>query len=131
MARKASPTKAAMDLLERAGWTAGVVERRVTSLVKMDLFGFADIVAVCPAEGVLFLQVTTAHNVKARLDKMLAEPRVVTCLKAGAFVEVWGIRPKPARDGSVILARSLFLIMDTIRIVDGSVILGIDAEDSA
>lgn len=121
-----STTQRAMDVLDKCGWTAGVVERTVRGRHRtFDLFGFADIVAVNPEDlgGILFLQVTSAHNVADRVKKLLQEPRVLTCLRSGGRVEVWGMRPEPDQHGSILKARSFVYEDKNLRVVDGSLIV--------
>lgn len=118
-------TNRAIDILEACGWTAGIVERKVTRVVAKDLFGFADIVAVNPAvdAGILFLQVTDHTNVSKRVKKILQETRAISCLQCGARVEAWGIKDTPDRNGSILLARSFVFEDQQLRVVDGSLIM--------
>ena len=46
--------------------------------------------AAHPEFGILGVQATTTSNAAARQTKALAEPRLVTWLRAGAQFEVWG-----------------------------------------
>ena len=59
-----------------------------------DLFGFADVLAVHPKKGHLYIQVTSGTNVNARLKKMREESKHVieALLETGAHVEVHGWR---------------------------------------
>lgn len=118
-------TNRAIDILEACGWTAGIVERKVSRIVAMDLFGFADIVAVNPGveSGILFLQVTDDGNLSTRVKKIMQEPRAITCLQTGARVEAWGIRDKPDLQGSILLARSFVWDDQQLRVVKGSLIV--------
>lgn len=116
----------ALEILEACGWTAGVVERTYRGgRQRFDLFGFADIVAVNPADlgGILFLQVTAAGDIARRVKKLLQEPRVITCLRSGGRVEVWGMRREPDRNGSMLLARALVWEDMNLRVVEGSLIV--------
>lgn len=118
--RKASVSPSARTLkeCERRGWLAGVVERRNPKLkhVTHDLFGFADIMAVDPHAGrTLLIQATadmnnmqkrmrklegrrdaaeegTAEEEKDRRARERVRANVITCLRAGVTVEVWGWR---------------------------------------
>ncbi|MGB0888912.1 MAG: hypothetical protein ACPGWS_01390 [Solirubrobacterales bacterium] len=114
----------AIEMLEHRGWLAGDVEMRINRQLTRDLFGFADLVAVheqLPA-GTLALQVTDATNVATRVRKCLAEPNVVRVLRCGWRVEVWGVRDKITKAGSLLKARTLLLEEDreTVRVEEGS-----------
>jgi hypothetical protein len=90
---KSSTTPSARTLKEcRArGWDAQVVEQTIPrTFIKRDLFGVIDIVAITPG-GLLGIQATGgsggAHA--ARRAKILAEPRALRWLQAGAGLEIW------------------------------------------
>ncbi len=113
-----SPTQRTLKECDRRGWLAGVVERRNPKLkhVTHDLFGFADVMAVDPHAGRTFLIQATAQmtNMNRRQRKLEGrredaevgtpeEPKdararervranVITCLRAGVVIEVWGWR---------------------------------------
>lgn len=60
---------------------------------RVDLFNFADIVAVKPdTRGVLFVQTTSGSNVSARIAKMKGIAGVGICLAAGNPIVVHGWR---------------------------------------
>ena len=86
-----SPTERTLRELRRRGFLAAVVEKwNAFSSVRVDLFGFADVIAVKPGEGVLLVQTTSTGNVSARIRKMLPIESVLICLQAGVAVQVWG-----------------------------------------
>jgi hypothetical protein len=87
-----SPTALTLQWLEENGYIADIVERRITPLIKKDLFGFIDIVAVEADIGfTLGIQVTTRHNISARVNKILEHEDLVRKIdKAGWIVHVWG-----------------------------------------
>lgn len=63
--------------------------------VRKDLFGFVDVIALCPGECIRYIQCTTLGGVGARIEKILTECRdealaLVKC--PGAQLEVWGWR---------------------------------------
>lgn len=113
-----SPTVRTLKECQRRGWLAGVVERRNPKLrnVTHDLFGFADVMAVDPHAGrTLLIQATADMNHLAARQRKLEGRRepaeegtaeapkdakarervranVITCLRAGVVVEVWGWR---------------------------------------
>lgn len=121
----ATHTNQAIDILTQCGWQAGVVERKVSRLVSMDLFGFIDVMAVKPSDdvGTLGLQVTEASNIAARVKKILQEPRALVCLQAGWRIEAWGIRNAPDKSGSILLARTFVYEDKSLRVIEGSMIV--------
>ena len=68
-----SPSQRTLNYLRRQGWpNAQTVEVWVPQARRRrDLFHFADILAVHPAWGHLYVQATTGSHVNARLEKML------------------------------------------------------------
>lgn len=88
----ASPTARTLERLRKEGYTCQVVEKwQAFSKRRIDLFGVIDIVAVIPGTvGVLGIQATSRGNVKARITKSLAEPKLLTWLQAKNEFEVWG-----------------------------------------
>jgi hypothetical protein len=90
MAKKQT-TKRSLDLLRKQGWTVEVVERwNPFARVLNDLFGFIDIVAMSEGGGFLAVQTTTKPMMKARLEKIAAEPRAKTWIRAGGRIVVHG-----------------------------------------
>jgi hypothetical protein len=91
-----SPTARTLAYLRQAGWPlVQVVEHfNFFSKQRNDLFGFADVLAVHPVHGHLYVQVTSGTNVNARLNKMRLEAKEVieALLETGARVEVHGWR---------------------------------------
>jgi hypothetical protein len=91
-----SPTARTLAYLRQAGWPfVQVVEHyNVWSKQRNDLFGFADVLAVHPKKGHLYVQVTSGTNVNARLNKMRDESKEVieALIETGARVEVHGWR---------------------------------------
>ncbi|MBW1953231.1 MAG: hypothetical protein JRI66_09140 [Deltaproteobacteria bacterium] len=66
---------------------------------RLDLFGFADVVALVPGrQGTTYLQLTTAPHGRERLRKVLDCSNVKQVLLAGNHVEVWEWR-KVRRNG--------------------------------
>jgi hypothetical protein len=72
--KRVSVTAKSLAKLREVYPYAQVVEKKVPySFISQDLYGFADIEAFNSAETVL-VQVTTQHNVNARIAKILAAP---------------------------------------------------------
>jgi hypothetical protein len=88
----ASPTSRTLTRLRRLGYVVAVVESWVPhASIRRDLWGFADVLGVHPAECVfLLVQVTTAANMASRLTKARSKPELALWLKAGGRFEVHG-----------------------------------------
>jgi hypothetical protein len=88
----ASPTARTLAYLRRGGWLAAVVESWVPGAnVRRDLFGFADLLACHPRDGMfLLVQTTTADHVAHRLAKAKRRPELTLWLRAGGLFEVHG-----------------------------------------
>ena len=97
---KTSPTQRALAECKRLGWKAAIVERwNQWARVRQDLFGFADLVVLDGAPGLLALQVTDATSISKRMEKLSGVALVVDWLKAGMRVEVWGWRKLVVKRG--------------------------------
>lgn len=84
-----SPQARTIAALEAEGYLVDITERRITSKIKKDLFGFIDVVALAPAGsvtwggrvhetrkgGLLGVQITSGSNHAARRKKILNECR--------------------------------------------------------
>lgn len=93
-----TPTQRTLQRLRKEGWTAAVTERwNHFSKVRQDLFGFCDVIAVKPGQGVLMVQCTSTANKSARVKKIQSLPAAVVCLEAGCRVEAWGWAKRGAR----------------------------------
>ena len=93
MTSRTSPTQRTLEHLRARGWLADVAERR-QGPISLDLFGFADLVAVHPDQRrVLLVQVTSASHFADRLAKVKATPAAALVLRAGVAVEVWAWSP--------------------------------------
>lgn len=109
MPAKVSPKFQALKLLEGLGFLVADVEKHERyGNVTHDLFGCLDLLAIREYT-TAGLQITSNSNVSARVKKMLAEPRLQNCLRAGWKIEVWGVRDRPAKDGSFALCRVFYL----------------------
>ena len=89
-----SPTQRSLAMLRAEGYTVAVVERwNPYAMIRQDLFGFADLVAVHPKRrGTLYVQTTTGSNMVARQHKLTACAAVAVCLSAGNRVVLHGWR---------------------------------------
>lgn len=87
-----SPTQRSLALLKEGNFICQVVERwNPYAKVRVDLFGFIDIVAVRhPYPGVIGIQTTSASNMSARIKKILGIPEAKIWLTAGNRIIVHG-----------------------------------------
>ena len=86
------PTQRTIAELKKRAATYQVVERWCSfSRRRIDLYGCIDVLAL-DGGGILGIQATSGDNVSKRLEKAMAEPRLVTWLACGGRFEVWGFR---------------------------------------
>jgi len=87
-----SPTQRSLDYLRKQGYTCQVVERwNPYGRVRVDLFGFIDIVGIKKGyTGVLGIQTTTRKNISARVLKIKREPVSKVWLLASNRIIVHG-----------------------------------------
>lgn len=93
-----SPTQRSLAHLKASGYCAQVVERfNPYAKVRIDLFGFIDIVAIRSSniregidEQILAVQTTSRDNMNARVQKILLIPEAKIWLKAGGLIVVHG-----------------------------------------
>lgn len=114
-----TPTARTKEACRKLDWLPGVVEKwvsgrnkeacklcgsneRARSGVRIDLFGFVDLVVLCPKPAELdvtgtirFIQCTTASSMGTRIDKIMGDEHrhyARTLLRSGGVLEVWGWR---------------------------------------
>lgn len=98
MAKRIPPyTQMTLKHLRKLGCTVDVVERVVPySFIRKDLFGIIDIIAI--RSGVILgVQSTSGSCHTKRIQKALAEPRLLEWLRAGGKFEVWSWKKKGKR----------------------------------
>lgn len=89
--KSASPTQLVLAALRKDGWLCAIVERwNQHAMIRQDLMGWCDLLAVRPGE-TLGVQASTADHAAERRAKVAAEPRAHVCVAAGWRVEVWGV----------------------------------------
>lgn len=90
-----SPTQRTLKELKTLGFQSHIVERwNAYARVRVDVFGFGDILACYPGVGVLLIQATSGTNHSKRKDKIVAEPMARTWLDSGGRIEVWSFAKK-------------------------------------
>jgi hypothetical protein len=105
-----SPTQRTIRALKDQGRKCGIVERFVnrpgTHGIRIDLFGFGDIIALCPEHGIIAIQscgqAFAEHYRKITEDEYVSE-NAVDWLKCGGKIELWGWRKlKLTRSGKAM-----------------------------
>ena len=89
-----SPTQHSLAQLRSEGYTCAITEHwNQFSKRRIDLFGFADILAIRPGE-VVAVQTTTAAHVSARINKILELDTPLKWLQAGGRILIhgWALR---------------------------------------
>ena len=94
-----SPTARSLALLKSRGAIAAVVEKwNSFARIRVDLFGFLDIVALEPGKtGLLGVQACVTGDQSKRLAKIALNANVAPWLAAGNRVAVWGWSKKGPR----------------------------------
>lgn len=95
-------TQRSLALLRDEGYECQVVEVW-NSFVRQrkDLFGFIDILCMCPHRGFLGVQTTVSGKIKERLKKIAAEPKAQKFLNAGGRIVVHGWKKAGKRHATV------------------------------
>ena len=108
-----SPTQRSLEFLREAGYSAQVVERwNPYARVRVDLFGWIDIVAVHPGiPGVLGVQTTTASNISARRQKARGIAPLAGWLACGGRLALHGWAKRKGR----WIVTSEALTVDSVR----------------
>lgn len=92
-----SPTQRTLAECRKRGWTVQVVEKWVAQARRrIDLFGVIDLVAIADGR-IMGIQACAGSSHSARVAKILAEPRALEWLRAGAKLEVWSFSKRGAR----------------------------------
>lgn len=86
-----SPTQRSLKMLRELHWECAIVERwNAFARIRQDLFGFVDILCICPFRGILAVQTTVAGSINKRLAKIETEPRAQKFLEAGGQIVIHG-----------------------------------------
>ena len=94
-----TPSARSLTWLRDHGFLAATVECWMPHISRRrDLFGFADLLAAHPRDGLITLvQVTTADHVAHRLAKAKARPELAAWIRAGGRFEVHGWQRRAGR----------------------------------
>jgi hypothetical protein len=80
-----------LDMLRKDGYECAITERwNAFTKTRHDLYGFIDILCMCPHRGLLGVQTTVAGEMNRRLAKIKAEPRSQMFLNAGGHIVIHG-----------------------------------------
>ena len=88
-----SPTSRSLAALRKDGWTCYITEKFNTfSKIRIDAFGFGDILACSPTRGIMLVQACAIASQAARIAKIRAEPRHAIWLASKGRIQVmaWG-----------------------------------------
>lgn len=117
-----SPTMRTLAKLRADGWTCAIVERwNPHAMIRQDLYGFCDILAIKPGVGILAVQACAGASLAARRTKLYSEPRVRTWIASGGLValhawrkhgkrgerKLWGVIDEPVTLDSLAPSASL------------------------
>lgn len=110
---RTSPTQRSLKHLRNQGFHAQVVEKVVPyKFIKIDLFGWIDLVAVKPGEPITGVQTTTGPHVAHRIGKARGNVALEAWLQAGGRLAVhsWRKRgPRGKRKVWTVLEREVTL----------------------
>lgn len=92
MKKRRKPTSnisRAMAICRENGWRSGIVERRATATMKLDLFGFADILVVGRSKPLLIQACATSARYPHLRTIAKCAPAVADCLASGIDIQLW------------------------------------------
>jgi hypothetical protein len=93
-----------LQYLRSEGWSYCVVEKWLPPRgdmkfgIRIDAFGFGDILACKPGEGTALIQTTDWTSISKHMIKILAEPRAWMWVRSGNMCLLWGWKKRP-KDG--------------------------------
>jgi hypothetical protein len=106
-----TPTERSKAHLKKEGWRVAVTEHwNAFAHVRQDLFGFCDILAVCPTEKPMMVQTTSMSNMSARITKILELPATKDVLRGGFTIVVHGWDGKRLAVSEIFLDRESDLL---------------------
>lgn len=105
MAKGLSPTQRTLKELRQQGRICGIVERfnhyAGPHGLRMDLFGFIDLIALCPERGIIGVQCCGQTGHAAHKQKIVGEccEESLTWLECGGKIELWSWRRVKVKRG--------------------------------
>ena len=91
-----TPTQRSLALLRKEGYDAQVVEKWIPGAnIRKDLWEFIDIVGVAEDGSLVFVQVTTASNLSARIKKAKQVDAYQALARGGHRIEFHGWKKEP------------------------------------
>jgi len=106
MAKGISYTQRTLQELRKQGRIASVVEKYVQRQgvafgFRKDLFGFIDIIVLCPERGIVGIQSTGPSGHSSHKKKIIEEcgELAIKWLSCGGSIELWSWKKKPLREG--------------------------------
>lgn len=108
MARKGlSPTQRTLRVLRQSGVIADIVERFNQYAgpfgTRNDMFGFGDLIAIDPTEGIVAIQCCARSGHAAHRTKILENEIAPEWLKAGGKIAIWSWAKQKKERGSKLL----------------------------
>jgi hypothetical protein len=87
-----NPTVRTLQHLRNNGWIAAPVERFIAvKQIRIDLFGFGDVVAAhAKNKRILIVQCTSLSNLSSRVAKVRSKPEAAAWLAANGEIQCWG-----------------------------------------
>jgi hypothetical protein len=104
-----SPTQRTLKELRKQGRVPGIVERFISQAgphgKRIDLFGFLDIVTLCPEYKTITGVQSCGQAFSAHVKKIVGECRenAILWLKCGGRIEVWGWRKIKYKRGGKLM----------------------------
>jgi len=109
MAKGLSPTQRTLRELRNQGRICGIVERFNQYVgphgIRQDLFGFIDLIALCPERGIIGVQCCGQTGHKSHLVKITEErtEEALAWLECGGKIELWSWRKVKLKRGGKAL----------------------------
>lgn len=114
------PTQRTLERCRALGWPAAVVERwNPHARVRLDVFGFGDVLAIRPDCYPILIQTTTASHVSARAKKIaeLCNDAARAWLGVDCAIEIWGWRKSVKERRWICLVYSVIESCDALYLV--------------
>jgi hypothetical protein len=109
MAKGLSPTQRTLRELRQQGRVAGIVERWNQHVgphgIRQDLFGFIDLIALCPERGIVGVQCCAGSGHAAHRKKITEECRDIAAewCRCGGVIELWSWSKVKLKRGGVAM----------------------------